>query len=385
MKNRAFDHSKYKDWIRPEEVTPYEKNAKKHDDRQIKNLVNSINRFGWQQDVVITSDNVLVIGHGRRMAALQIGCEMPYHVIDKKADELTDDDIRELRIADNQINAETGNDWETLEAELEDMTLEGFDFDFGSPDDWPDDEDEDENDGRKRKPAENFTDPDEDPLPRLQHNTFDNFDRDFVPEYTGKYGIPMMDATRTNGTEFMRFCDWKENDDPGDIIAHFYYDDYKFIQAWKDPDLYVERLRKFKAVISPDFSLYTDFPLALQIMSCYRRQWVGAYWQSLGLDVIPDVVWGEPETFEFCFDGIPKRGTVAVSSVGVKNDRDWNGKEGDLFKRGYDEMLKRLEPKTVLFYGHMIDGLGGNIIRIPSFYETRREVLLNGTRKQWSE
>ena len=70
-----------------------------------------------------------------------------------------------------------------------------------------------------------------------------------------------------------------------------------------------------------------------------------------------------------------------MSSVGVKNDKEWNGKEGDLFKRGYDEMLKRLEPKTVLFYGHMIDGLGGNIIRIPSFYETRREVLLNGKRK----
>lgn len=380
-KSKAFDHSKYQNWIDPAKTVPYERNAKIHTEKQIKNLVNSINRFGWQQDVVITSDNVLVIGHGRRLAALQIGCEMPYHVIDKKADELTDDDIRELRIADNQINAETGNDWEMLEAELEDMTLEGFDFDFGSPDDWPDDEDEDENDGRKRKPAENFTDPDEDPLPRLQHNTFDNFDRDFVPEYTGKYGIPVMDATRTTGTEFMRFCDWKENDDPGDIIAHFYYDDYKFIQAWKDPDLYVERLRKFKAVISPDFSLYTDFPLALQIMSCYRRQWVGAYWQSIGLDVIPDVVWGEPETFEFCFDGIPKRGTVAVSSVGVKNDKDWNGKEGDLFKRGYDEMLKRLEPKTVLFYGHMIDGLGGNIIRIPSFYETRREVLPNGKRK----
>lgn len=131
MKNRAFDHSKYKDWIRPEEVIPYEKNAKKHDDRQIKNLVNSINRFGWQQDVVITSDNVLVIGHGRRLAALQIGCDMPYHVIDKTADALTDADIRELRIADNQTNAETGMDFSALEAEIEDLSFDGFDFDFG--------------------------------------------------------------------------------------------------------------------------------------------------------------------------------------------------------------------------------------------------------------
>lgn len=49
---------------------------------------------------MLTSDNVLVIGHGRRLAALEIGCEMPFHRIDKTADELTDEDIRELRIFD---------------------------------------------------------------------------------------------------------------------------------------------------------------------------------------------------------------------------------------------------------------------------------------------
>ena len=131
MKSKAFDHSKYPNWIDPETVLPYERNAKQHTEKQIKNLVNSINRFGWQQDVVITSDNVLVIGHGRRLAALQIGCDMPYHVIDKTADELTDEDIRELRIADNQTNAETGMDFSTLEAEIEDLSFDGFDFDFG--------------------------------------------------------------------------------------------------------------------------------------------------------------------------------------------------------------------------------------------------------------
>lgn len=129
-KSKAFDHSKYENWINPATVQMYERNAKIHTDRQVQNIVNSINRFGWQQDTVLTSDNVLVIGHGRRLAALQIGCDMPYHVIDKTADELTDEDIRELRIADNQTNAETGMDWDTLEAELADLSFDGFDFDF---------------------------------------------------------------------------------------------------------------------------------------------------------------------------------------------------------------------------------------------------------------
>ena len=138
--SKAFDHSKYANWIDPNVVAPYDKNAKIHTDKQIKNIVNSIKRFGWQQDVVITSDNVLVIGHGRRLAALKIGCEMPYHVIDKTADELTDEDIRELRIADNQTNAETGFDFDTLSADIDGLDFEGFDFDFGI-DDYPSNED----------------------------------------------------------------------------------------------------------------------------------------------------------------------------------------------------------------------------------------------------
>ena len=137
--SKAFDHSKYTNWIDPNAVKPYSRNSKIHTDKQIKNIVNSIKRFGWQQDVVITSDNVLVIGHGRRLAALQLGCEMPYHVIDKMADELTEEDIRELRIADNQTNAETGFDFDVLANDIDGLDFEGFDFDFGI-----DAEDEDE-------------------------------------------------------------------------------------------------------------------------------------------------------------------------------------------------------------------------------------------------
>lgn len=132
MKNKANDHSKYKDWIDPNEVTPYERNAKKHDDKQVANIANSIKRFGWQQDTVITADNVLVIGHGRRLAALKLGCMMPYHRIDKEADQLTDQDIRELRIADNQTNSETGYDFQLMDVEIADLQFEGFDFSFNS-------------------------------------------------------------------------------------------------------------------------------------------------------------------------------------------------------------------------------------------------------------
>ena len=64
-----------------------------------------------------------------------------------------------------------------------------------------------------------------------------------------------------------------------------------------------------------------------------------------------------------------------MSSVGVKNDDDWNGKTDNLFVSGFNEMVKRLKPKTILYYGDMIDGVEGNIIRIPSFYANKRDML----------
>lgn len=220
----------------------------------------------------------------------------------------------------------------------------------------------------------------------MRHNVFENQEKMQFPG-VGFYGIPEMKPSQATGQDFLRFADWKEVDDPENYIAHFYYDDYKFIAAWRNPDKYVERLKRFKAVVAPDFSLYTDFPRALQILSCYRRQWCGAYWQSLGIDVIPDVVWGDKDSFSYCFDGIPKHSTVAISSVGVKTDKEWSGKEGDMFKAGFDEMCRRLEPTTILYYGDMIEGLHGNMIRIPSFYEQRRKILndkerRNGTRSK---
>ena len=219
-----------------------------------------------------------------------------------------------------------------------------------------------------------FDDDDDEPRSSLQHNVFENQERMRFPS-DNYYGFPTLSGSQTVGDKMLRFCDWKECGNPSDYIAHFYYDDYKFISAWREPDKYIDRLRKFKAVVAPDFSLYTDFPITLQILSCYRRQWCGAYWESMGIDVIPDVVWGEKKSFDFCFDGIPKHSTVAVSSVGVKRDKDWNNETSSLFLDGYNEMLKRLEPTAILYYGDMIDGLEGNIIKIPSFYEQKREML----------
>ena len=342
--------------IKVSDLKAYQKNAKRHPDDQVQRIASSIKEFGFVQPIVVDKDNVVIIGHGRLLAAKRLGLsEVPC----VRADDLTEEQVKALRLVDNRV-AKSKTDTDLLAEELSEIfeiDMEQFGFDLDLEIDFQID------DGS-----------DDDMRSSLQHNVFENQERMQFPS-DNYYGFPTITATQTISDKFIRFCDWKEIKDPENYIAHFYYDDYKFISAWREPDKYIDRLREFKAVVAPDFSLYTDFPIALQILSCYRRQWCAAYWQSLGIDVIPDVVWGTKDSFDFCFDGIPKHSVLAVSTVGVKKDKDWNNDTASLFKDGYNEMLKRLEPTAVLFYGDMIDGLEGNIIRIPSFYEERRKML----------
>ena len=346
------------EYVPVEDLVPYEKNAKKHPREQINRIAESIRQFGFRQNLVVDRNNVVVIGHGRLLAARQLGLQRVPCV---RVEDLSDEQIKALRLADNRV-AESDWDEDLLRIELDDLPdidMSDFGFDLTvDEDELAADDDEDAEDVRDS----------------LTHNVFENQER-MQFDADNFYGIQSMQPTQTYGDKLLRFCDYGSVKDHSEYICHFYYDDFKFISAWRDPDKYISKLRKFKAVISPDFSLYTDFPRALQILSCYRRQWCGAYWQSLGLDVIPDVVWGDEESFAYCFEGIPKNSVVAVSSVGVSNDREWNGVEGERFRAGYNEMLKRLEPTKVIFYGTILDGLDGDIIRVPSFYEQRRKML----------
>lgn len=109
------------------EVRPYEKNAKKHPDEQVEHIANSIREFGWQQPLVVDKDNVLVIGHGRLLAAKKLELKQVPVV---RADDLTPEQISALRLADNKTN-ESGWDVDLLEVELEgiseiDMSMFGF-------------------------------------------------------------------------------------------------------------------------------------------------------------------------------------------------------------------------------------------------------------------
>ena len=108
------------------DIRPYEKNAKKHDKTQIANVAESIKQYGFVQPIVVDRAGVIVIGHCRFEAAKKLGMkEVPCVCVE----ELTDEQVKALRLVDNKSN-ESAWDMDLLAEELPELDLSAFVFDW---------------------------------------------------------------------------------------------------------------------------------------------------------------------------------------------------------------------------------------------------------------
>lgn len=325
------------------DIKPYEKNARKNDDA-VRYVVESIRQFGFKVPIVIDKDNVIVAGHTRYKASKVLKLDKVPCIV---ADDLTDEQIKAYRLADNRVAEFSEWDAGLLVDELADiLNIDMSDFGFDIPEDEPEEEEEERhNEAERTGNAYNLSEYDED-------NT------------EGFYQMPKLEPCSYIPEDIIGF-NYALTSKNKDCGIHFYIDDYQFERIWTQPQLYLDKLAEYECIFTPDFSLYTDMPVAMQIWNIYRSRLIGQIAQRMGLLVIPTVSWCREDSFEFCFDGLPKRATLSISTIGVKQN-DYNF---SLWKAGVDEMIKRLEPKTLLIYGGKVDYDYGNIKTI--YYENK--------------
>ncbi len=186
---------------------------------------------------------------------------------------------------------------------------------------------------------------------------------------TGKYDMPLIPRFKATSDDFTNLkligFDRVKSDDTKHFgrMVHFFLYDYKFEKLWKNPDKYVEVLKNYKAVLSPDFSMYIEMHKLQQLYNTFKNRWCGAFLYSKGIRVIPTVSWGLPDTFDFCFEGIEKGSTVAVSTYMVSEHNNHSDQK-EFFMTGYNEMLKRIEPENIICYHEPFPEMEGNIIYV---------------------
>ena len=186
-------------------------------------------------------------------------------------------------------------------------------------------------------------------------------------ELSGEYGIPVLRPVQLDAhLTWIRFNHALREPQRERYGVHFFIDDYLFQRAWHDPPRYALFLRSFPAVMTPDFSMFADYPRAVQIYNHWRKHQLGAYWQQTGMTVIPSIGWVGRDSYRWCFDGEPVGGTVAVSSVGTQKSKEAR----HMFLDGYNEMMARLMPSKIIFFGDVPTECEGNIEHHAPYYET---------------
>lgn len=144
----------------------------------------------------------------------------------------------------------------------------------------------------------------------------------------------------------------------------FYEKDVNFREILINTESYVEDLKRFPGIITPDCSLYIDAPLCVQLFSIYMNRAIGHYFQKQGIYVIPNIRWGDERTFsremfrdKVAFLGIKKHSIVSIGTYGQVRTAE----SKRIFREGLIVMLEELEPEIVLVYGSMpkkiFDGL----------------------------
>lgn len=309
-----------------DDLIVYDKNPRSNNEA-VKYVMESIRQFGFKVPIVVDKNNVIVCGHTRYKASKKLKLDEVPCII---ADDLTDEQIKAFRLADNKVSEKAEWDFDLLEGEIDDIldiNMEDFGFDF----------------------ADDVVEKEKKPNERVRTNNAYNLDL-VDGETDGYYEMPVIECDHFIPKKIKSF-NYALSSKDKNFGIHFYIDDYQFERMWNNPFAYIDTLKDYQCVFSPDFSLYQEMPIAMKIWNIYRSRLVGQVLQQCGIKVIPTISWCEEKTFDFCFDGIPKGSIVSISTIGVKRDKE----AFEIWKNGVNAMIDKIEPKAILVYGGKVE------------------------------
>lgn len=191
--------------------------------------------------------------------------------------------------------------------------------------------------------------------------------------FAGKYEFPATPGIKLDSVpaRFVPFDRAGSDLHEGDWL-HGYVHDRRFHRFLADAERQFKRIGKAAGYVGADNSVYRDLPLAEQIHSCYLNRAIDYFLWSKGKKVVQNVSWGDWRSYEFCFDGIPRESTIAISTYGCSK----TAAKRFSFEEGFVASVKHLNPYTILLHGPIWDSLTGvassmgvRLLRIPSWRE----------------
>lgn len=190
---------------------------------------------------------------------------------------------------------------------------------------------------------------------RVRKTIFDDGFQSYLTEsatIVGDPGIPML--MKLNNVQVPRdmipfskatICKNKRQ------YIHFYQHDKEFSRVLTATTRYLDVLKQYDGVITPDCTMMIGQSQCLQQANTYMNRAVGFYLQKHGIPVIPNIRWSDETSFAYCFLGVHPGSMVAVSTHGCIATKQ----QKDMFRIGLEAMLEAICPPVVLVHGYMPD------------------------------
>ena len=180
-------------------------------------------------------------------------------------------------------------------------------------------------------------------------------------ELSPKHGMPVLHSSPHDLPK--RIITFTQAKSPSwidyDCWVCFYEADKKFMCFWNNPLNYLERLQKFKGVISPDFSLSINADEEDQYRQFFCGRLLAAWLEQNGIPVVTNIRYANRFSQPFCCEGVPKHAMIAIGTNGFLRDREFR----QIIAEGVDFAVATVEPKAVLVYGGCPNNIFGKHIQ----------------------
>lgn len=189
-----------------------------------------------------------------------------------------------------------------------------------------------------------------------------------LPKYVDRdvYGIPFVEidaidiSNLNNGKWLINLNNASSNDNNAcKKMVHGFSNDEVLMRQYNNPYNFLQKIGRYYAVATLDFSMDDTFTAAQIIDATFRNRWSGAFLQANGKKVIPTVGWTTEEYFDITFSGLRNGGTFIISTLGTHSVNDGQG-----FLTGYHELRRRFPDSKLICVGNPFSGMDSDVCYI---------------------
>ncbi len=185
--------------------------------------------------------------------------------------------------------------------------------------------------------------------------SFDKSGLNKNPIFCGKFDMPYVESSDEIPEDVITFEKAMKTKDQEDFRKWvvFYCDDSEFERLWNAPSRYLEKLKKFEGVVTPDFSMYGDMPYPVKMMNAYRSRWLGVWLNENDIKTIVNVRWCDEDSFDYVLDGIEENSNIFIGTLGARR----NNQDRNLLEKGFEKVCEIIKPKFVMSYGSLTENM----------------------------